>query len=81
LIYFGAGSMKKISTVWVTAILFMFIYNCRNSFINFFQIGVPAPTGEYGWLSVMDGSIIWPATAAIGYQLLSARKSQSLGIQ
>ncbi len=77
LIYLAAGGMKKISTPWVTAILFMFIYNCRNSFINFFQIGVPAPTGEYGWLSLMDGSIIWPATAAIIYQLFSARKNFS----
>lgn len=77
IIYLAAGGMKKISTVWVTAILFMFIYNCRNSLINFFQIGVPEQTGEYGWLSVMDGSIIWPATAAIVYQLLLARKPQS----
>ncbi len=77
LMYLSAGSVKKISTVWVTAILFMFIYNVRNSFINFFQIGVPEPTGDYGWLAVMDGSIIWPATAAILYQFLSASKSKS----
>jgi hypothetical protein len=73
LMYLGAGGMKKISTVWVTAILFMFIYDVRNSFINFFEVGVPEPSGSYGWLSVVDGSIIWPATAAILYQLGKAR--------
>ena len=67
-----AISVDKISTVWVTAILFMFIYNVRNSFINFFEIGVPEPTGGYGWLAVFDASIIWPATAAVVYQLLQA---------
>lgn len=51
----------------------MFLYNVRNSFINFFQIGVPEPTGGYGWLSVMDASIIWPASAAVLYQLARAR--------
>ena len=73
LMFLAMGGLKKINTVWLTAILFMFLYNVRNSFINFFQIGVPEPTGGYGWLSVLDGSIIWPATAAILYQLAKAR--------
>lgn len=73
LMFLAMGGRKKINTLWLTAILFMFIFNVRNSFINFFQVGVPQPTGGYGWLSVMDRSIIWRATAAILFQLVQAR--------
>jgi hypothetical protein len=58
-----------IPTYLTEAILFTFIYNMRNSPTNFFGVGNPhAKEGQYGWLSLVDAALIWPAAACVFYQ-------------
>lgn len=41
----------------------------RNSPTNFFGVGNPnAKGGVYGWLSLVDAALIWPAAACVFYQ-------------
>jgi hypothetical protein len=75
----------KIHTYLTEAILFTFMYNMRNSPTNFFAIGNPnMPPGTYGWLSIVDGALIWPAAACVFYQLTRAfkgAKADSTGVE
>ena len=41
----------------------------RNSFTNFYGVGNPnVKPGTYGWLSLVDAALIWPAAACVFYQ-------------
>lgn len=71
-----AFQATKIPTYLTEAILFTFIYNMRNSPTNFFGIGNPhAVSGTYGWLSLVDAALIWPAAACVFYQYTRSFKS------
>ena len=71
-----AVQATKIPTYLTEAILFTFIYNMRNTPTNFFGIGNPhAKIGSYGWLSLVDAALIWPAAACVFYQYTRSFKS------
>ena len=62
---FLAVQQPTVPTIAVEAVMFMLMYNMRNTFVNFFGWGAPQG-GSY--LSLVDGSIIWPIAFCTFYQ-------------
>lgn len=60
------ASMNTVSRPVVEALMFMFLYNMRNTWINFFAVGAPVP--GLNWFSFVDGSLIWPSAACVFHQ-------------
>ena len=75
-----AVQATKIPTYLTEAILFTFLYNMRNTPTNFFAVGNPnLKGGGYGWLSLVDAALIWPAAACVFYQYTRSFKPAAKG--
>jgi len=60
------GSSDYVARQAIEPLMFMFLYNMRNTWINFFGVG--APVDGLNWLSFADGALIWPSAGCVFYQ-------------